>query len=152
MKWMSGLLPVIATTLVHLHWVALKHQTSNGSPRGHRRAHTPLLSLLGHLRSILVTARGRCETHLQQVKGRRILNMYLMITRKNPIVLKLWVSVSRLAQLLWHSGGSEVVSQSRGSNFYRLSDPTPPSIRYPSFTLVLFWDCASGGLWHQISV
>lgn len=41
-------------------------------PPGDADAHTPLLSLLGHLRSILLTARGRSETHLQQVEGRRI--------------------------------------------------------------------------------
>lgn len=31
---MNGLRPVTAATLVHVHWVALKHQSTDGSPSG----------------------------------------------------------------------------------------------------------------------
>lgn len=141
---MSGLLPATSVTRANLRWVALKHQSSIGSPWGHRRAHAaPLNTRTPQI--IPLTARGRCKSH--QVKGRRIVkNIFNDNKNKHhEHILQLRVTVS--APLPWHSGGWEVVTQSRGScNFYRLLDPTPPSIPHPSYTLVLRRDCASGGL------
>lgn len=107
MRWTSRLLPVTTATRAKLHWMALKHQCSKGSPRGKRRAHTaPLITRTPQI--TLLTARGRCKSHLRQVKGRTA-KIHVTIIRTNIMITPLnyeWRSGSA-AVALWRMGSCE---------------------------------------------
>lgn len=85
------------------------------------------LTFLGHLKSVSLTARRRCQKTATSKRQEDWLRKEKNKT-KHAWFQEQWVTARCFVQLLWRSGGWKVASRSRRtSNFYRLSGPPPAS-------------------------